>query len=235
MEEKKVEKKPVDQEKLVEIIVAIFLALTALFTAWATWIGSLHGGNQATNYTTSNNLAAEGNGAWNEASQNLMQDMLTWNAINEVSLNISFAEAYGDETEVEKYQYLLDQLMNDNMTDEFREAVEWALDQDEDVSPFDKEGYVDSYYEEAIKILDESEAKLEEGKRDNHNSDTFGLVTVFYSVILFLLGIVGTFKHLPNRKIIAGVAIVGFIATTIFMFCIPMPTGFSIASFFKAP
>ena len=45
----------------IEIIVAIFLGITALLTAWATWIGSLHGGNQATNYTKSNNLAAEGN------------------------------------------------------------------------------------------------------------------------------------------------------------------------------
>ncbi len=33
------------------------LGITALLTAWATWIGSLHGGNQATNYTKSNNIA----------------------------------------------------------------------------------------------------------------------------------------------------------------------------------
>ena len=45
-------KKKRDPEKILEIIVAVFLGITALATAWASWIGSLHGGNQATNYTT---------------------------------------------------------------------------------------------------------------------------------------------------------------------------------------
>ena len=49
------------REDILEIIVAIFLGVTALATAWASWIGSLHGGNQATNYTQSNNMAADGN------------------------------------------------------------------------------------------------------------------------------------------------------------------------------
>ena len=78
--EKKGKKKSKDE--IIEIIVAIFLGITALTSAWASWIGSLHGGNQATNYTTSNNLAAEGNSMFNEASQNLMQDMMLWNEIS---------------------------------------------------------------------------------------------------------------------------------------------------------
>lgn len=53
------------KEEVLEIIIAIFLGVTALATAWASWIGSLHGGNQATNYTTSNNLAADGNSRYN--------------------------------------------------------------------------------------------------------------------------------------------------------------------------
>ena len=54
-------KKKRDPEKILEIIVAVFLGITALATAWASWIGSLHGGNQATNYATSNKLSSEGN------------------------------------------------------------------------------------------------------------------------------------------------------------------------------
>lgn len=83
-EPKKISKR--SSEEKIEIIVAIFLGITALATAWASWIGSLHGGNQATNYTKSNNLSSEGNSMWNEASQNLMQDMITWNDINEATL-----------------------------------------------------------------------------------------------------------------------------------------------------
>lgn len=64
------------KEQIIEILTAVFLGITALATAWASWIGSLHGGNQSTNYTTSNNLSAEGNSMYNEASQSLMQDMI---------------------------------------------------------------------------------------------------------------------------------------------------------------
>lgn len=63
------------KEQIIEILTAVFLGITALATAWASWIGSLHGGNQSTNYTTSNNLSAEGNSMYNEASQSLMQDI----------------------------------------------------------------------------------------------------------------------------------------------------------------
>ena len=40
-------KKSFISEAKLEMLIAIFLGITALLTAWATWIGSLHGGNQA--------------------------------------------------------------------------------------------------------------------------------------------------------------------------------------------
>ena len=60
-------KKGISEEKL-EIIIAVLLGVTAILTAWAGWIGSLHGGNQATNYTQSNNLSSMGNSMYNEAA-----------------------------------------------------------------------------------------------------------------------------------------------------------------------
>ena len=81
-------------------------------------------------------------------------------------------------------------------------------------------------------MIAEADKLLEQGKKDNANGDAFGLVTVIYSVVLFLLGIVGTFKRLPNRYVILGVAIAGFLFATIFMFTIPMPTDFNILSYF---
>ena len=67
-----VKKKP-DMDKLTELIIVIMLGVTALLTAWASWIGSLHGGNQATNYATSNNLASEGNSEYNAGVQQMNQ------------------------------------------------------------------------------------------------------------------------------------------------------------------
>lgn len=225
-------KKKRDPEKIIEIIVAVFLGITALATAWASWIGSLHGGNQATNYATSNNLSSEGNSMYNEAAQNLMQDMMLWNEISDVLIESSYAEEKNDTEAVEKYDWKLEKLLNDNCSAELAQAITWAMEQDEDTSPFEKEGFTDSYFTDAKEMIAEADKLLEQGKKDNANGDAFGLVTVIYSVVLFLLGIVGTFKRLPNRYVILGVAIVGFLFATIFMFTIPMPTGFNILSYF---
>ena len=83
------------KEDILEIIIAVFLGVTALATAWASWIGSLHGGNMSTNYTKSNNLAADGNARWNEASQTLMQDMQVWNMISDYQVEVLYADQTG--------------------------------------------------------------------------------------------------------------------------------------------
>ena len=44
VEEATPKKKKLFTAKRIEVITAIFLGVTALLTAWATWIGSLHGG-----------------------------------------------------------------------------------------------------------------------------------------------------------------------------------------------
>ena len=251
----KPEKKSKLKESTIEIIVAIFLGVTALTTAWASWIGSLHGGNQATNYAKSNNLQAEGNSEYNSGVQNLSQDMNLWNSISDLQLDIWYAQDSGDEETAEKCQWKMEKLMNDNLTEDFGKVVDWAMQQGGDengdlVSPFtyvyeeDAElsdgtkvpagtSYEETYFIKANDILQESNDVLEQGKTDNQNGDTFNLVTVIYSVVLFMLGIVGTFKRLPNRVIVLGVAIAGFIFATIFMFTIPMPTGFDFMGYFK--
>lgn len=220
------------KEKTLEIIVAVFLGVTALLTSWASWIGSLHGGNQSTNYTVSNNLSAEANSEYNTAMQNYMQDMMIWNQINEVLLDQQFAEESGDDLAAEKAEWRLDQLLNDNVTDSFLDAINWALEQEEAVSPFEMEGYVESYFDTYYDLIEQSDAILEQGKKDNSNGDAFGLVTVIYSVVLFMLGIVGTFKNLPNRYIVLAFSVAGFFFATIYMFTLPMPTGFSLSGFF---
>ena len=124
----------------------------------------------------------------------------------------------------------IDTLIADSCTQEFADAIDWALE--EGKTPFDKEGFYDSYYADSLQILKEAEDTLEQGRKDNANGDAYGLVTVIYSVVLFLLGIVGIFKKIPNRVIIAAVSCVFLLIATIYMLTIPLPTGFSLMSFF---
>lgn len=215
-------------ESRLEMFVAIFLGVTALLTAWATWIGSLHGGNQATNYTTSNNISADGNSRWNEASQQYMQDLMVWNSIVDYMTEREIAENEGDSAKAEIIDAKINTIIYDSCSDSFAEAIEWALDQEEWASPFDMEGYVDSYYEDAQAVLDEAEEYLAQGQEDNANGDRFGLVTVIFSLVLFLLGIVGIFKNLPNRKIVFLVSVVFLLVAFIYMLTIPLPKGFTL-------
>ena len=233
------------KEDILEIVIAVFLGITALATAWASWIGSLHGGNMSTNYTKSNNLAADGNARWNEASQALMKDMQIWNMISDYEVEILYANETGDTDQMYESAYKIKFICTDNLTEKMAELIGYDFEFDADqiidwvinselstTSPFDNQDFIDSYYVDARAVLAESEAVLAEGQSDNKKGDTFNLVTVIYSVILFMLGIVGTFRRLPNRMLITIVAIAGFLFGTIYMFTIPFPTGFNFLSFF---
>ena len=230
--EEKKEKKSFFNSDRLEMVVAILLGITALFTAWASWIGSLHGGNQATNYTKSNNMAAEGNAEYNTASQLYLSDLMAWNSIVGFEFDIEIANLNGRTEEANLIQMKLEKFMQENCTDQLIEAIEWADKQEGDVSPFEKEGMIDSYFEDANKLLKESQDLLEQGQKDNANGDAYGLVTVIYSLALFLLGIIAIFKKLPNRQIVFIFSAVAVILATIYMFTIPMPTGFNFTSFF---
>ncbi|MBR6960968.1 MAG: hypothetical protein IKH76_10875, partial [Clostridiales bacterium] len=161
-----------------------------------------------------------------------MQDMMLWNTITDYKFDMALAEAKGEQTEVTLIEQKIDQIIADSCTESFQAAIEWALSQETEVSPFDKEGYTDSYYEEASAKLSEAQALLEEGMQDNRNGDTYNLVTVIYSLVLFLLGIVGIFKNIPNRFVVFLIAVIILIIATVFMVQIPMPTGFDLGSYF---
>ena len=228
----KKEKKPLFRENTVEVLVAIFLGITALLTAWATWIGSLHGGNQATNYTKSNNLASEGNSEYNAGLQNYLSDLMAWNTIVEYSFEQELAEIEGDTTKSQLIQEKIDNYVDQNGSDILIDA--WDKMGDNMNSPFEVPGMIDKYYETANELLQESREVLEEGQRDNAHGDAYNLVNVIYSVVLFMLGIVGIFKRIPNRTVVLFIAVIALILATVYMFTIPMPTGFNFGSFFTA-
>ena len=217
-------------EKQIEIIVAIMLGVTALFSAGASWIGSLHGGNQATNYAMSNNLAAEGNADYVQSMQFFTMDAMHWNEINGMMVEEKFNPTSDGKFE-ERIQYILTNCSND----QFPSAVAWAMQNSTDdafTSPFEMEGFVETYFADANAKLAESQKYLEQGQQDNANGDAYNLVTVIFTVVLFMLGITGTFKSLPNREIIVLISILVFVIGVIYMCTIPLPTGFNLCSFF---
>jgi uncharacterized membrane protein YkgB len=235
-------------EHILEIVVVIMLGITALFTAWASWVGSLHGGNQAGNYTSSNNLASEGNSEYNAGVQSMNQDMLLWNEISDLQIDILFAQDNNDQAAVTQSANKLFFKLQDNLSEAMATAIGWSFDYASDdpeaivlewmakdeamASPFTDEAFVSSYFVRANELLAQSDAAMAQGSKDNTDGDAYGLVTVIYGVVLFLLGIAGSFKGTRNKYAIIAVSILGFVIATVYMFTIPMPTGFNITGFF---
>ena len=136
--------------------------------------------------------------------------------------------------EAELIQMKLDSYIEQNCSEIMAEGLDWINEGDGTAnSPFEMPGLIDKYFVTANELLAESQELLEQGQKDNANGDKFGLVTVIYSLVLFMLGIIGVFKKLPNRKVVLAISIVGLIIATIYMLTIPMPTDFSFTSYFK--
>jgi hypothetical protein len=169
--------------KRFELFVAIALGLTAVLTAFASWQGSLYGSTQDKAYTDATAIVSDANQYYNEADQAILQDMNTWNQIGSLRIDLAFAEDVGNTNEVARIQYKLDYLMYNNVSEELQFAIDWADAQESYVSPFEMEGFYNTYYaqaeEEYVKYL----AKFEEGNTANSYSDKQGLVTVIFAVV----------------------------------------------------
>ena len=234
-------KKSLLSENALEVITVILLGITALLTAWASYVGSIHGGNQATNYATSNNLSSDGNSLYNAAVQTLSQDMGIWNTISSYEVEILYAEAAKDNAAIEANVWKLQWFCEDNLPENMAKAIgydaekftdgnnatqeilAWLKDDKAITTPFTQE-FIDKYFDEANAKLEEADKVIEQGKQDNANGDKFSLVTVLYSVALFMLGIVGVFKNQTNKKLVLAVSTVCLIIAVIFMCTIPLPT-----------
>ena len=216
------------REKILEIVRAVLLAITTLLTAWATWIGSLHTGLQETHFTESNNTMSSAIAMYTDASQMVVQDAEVWASIQNYALDEKAARDEGDEAKAQVARAKIEALQA-MCSPEFKAAIDWALQTGK--SPFEKEGYAESYYKDAKDLVKEAQDILATGKQDNLNSDRYGLVSVVYALVLFLLGITGTFKHNPNRIGIMATAVLLLAIGLVLMFSIPMPAGFDLRHF----
>ncbi len=210
--------------KRFELFIAIILGITAVLTAYASWQGSLYDGNQAQDYTEGTTKIADANSLFNKANQLYVQDSQTWNEISSLRVDKAFAESAGDADEVERIQYKLDYLMYNNVSPEFGVAIAWADEQENYVSPFEMEGYGDSYYIDADALCDEGYAQIKAGNAANELGDKQGLVTVIFAVVLFMLGIVSTFNNMRTKFVITSISIAALIYGVIVMLSVPMIT-----------
>lgn len=216
------------KEWVLETVRAVLLGITTLLMAWATWIGSLHTGLQETHFTESNNAMSSAVALYTDATQMVVLDAALWSSIQGYKLDAQAAIDEGDDAKLQITTAKIETLQ-EQCSPDLKKAIDWALETGK--SPFEMEGYAESYYKEAKNLLKESQDILATGKQDNLNSDRYGLVTVVFSLVLFLLGIVSTFKHSRNRIGITAISVALLVFGLLLMFSIPMPAGFDIFHF----
>ena len=227
------DKKSLITSKRVETIVAVLLGVTTLLSAWASWIGHLHGGLQSINFTQSNNESAHGTAASNVGMQAYLADYMTWNTLRDYNYELEVANADGDKEKAALIKEKIAKFKKQNVDGGIlAEGIKWMEKNKED-DPFKMPGMAEKYLEEGSKEFNKSQELLEEGKRDNTKGDSYMLVTVIYSLTLFLLGIVNTFKNMSNRIVVLAIAIAFLVFAVVYMCTIPLPTGFEKMNFFE--
>lgn len=218
--------------KRIETVVAILLGITTLLSAWAAWIGHLHGGLQSIHFTESNNTKSQGAAEYNIGMQLYLADYMAWNTAKDYYYELEVAKADGDQTKIDLISDKIKSFEKQNVSEILTEGIQWMEENNED-NPFKMPGMTEKYFESAQGAVEESQELLEEGKRDNAKGDSYMLVTVIYSLTLFLLGIVGTFKNMPNRLAVLAIAVVCLVFAFVYMCTIPLPTGFENMNFFE--
>ncbi len=226
------DRKTIITAKRLETVVAVLLGITTLLSAWASWIAHLHGGIQSINFTKSNNLASIGSAEYNLDMQVFLTDFMLWSSYKDYKYELEAAKAAGDQEKSALLTKKIEELKKQGGSEVFAEAIKWMKENGAD-NPFLMPGIDDKYFKLANEKLNESQNKLEEGMKDNTKGDSYMLVTVIYSLTLFLLGIVGTFKNMPNRIAVLGIAVAFLIFAFIYMCMIPLPTGFDNMNFFE--
>lgn len=226
----KVEKKP-KALIVLEVFVALLLAFSALGTAWATWMSQLHGSNQAQNYAAAASLNAKGTTMMNSASIDLTTALSIWNDLVALDAQRKHYESKGDSAAADLAQQQIDYIIYVSCDDELALKVRTALAQDPVPNVFDTET-VNSYYTEAQSMIDEAAGIRAQGDRDNLCSDAFAFVCVLYSLVLFLMGAFSIIKNEVARIVIVVAGLIAFVCATVYMFCLPLPTGFNFEDYF---
>lgn len=170
--------------------------------------------------------------------------MQLWNDICSLEVDLLIAHQNNDRDKIDIDSYKLYSLVENNCSDELKKKIDfpdisieegdnptdamikWFTGQNNAlVSPFKDEEFKDSYFDDAREKLEESEKALEEGMESKHNAYSYGFVSVLYSVILFMLGIIGTFKNKKCKLALVSISCVAFVVNTIYMFTLPIPNG----------
>jgi hypothetical protein len=186
----------------IDLVSAVLLSVAIVTSAFSAWQATLWGGVQATSYAEASSKRLQSNAALTTALTEISYDA--------TSFALGAVEYFrGDGEAVE---FFLERLFRE----EFEPALEaWLATEplqnpEAPRTPFDLPEYTNADLEESQRLQEEAEAKFEEGKEANQNSDDYILATVLFASVLFFAGVTTKFKSPRVRVLSLAVAVAAF-------------------------
>jgi hypothetical protein len=179
-----------------QLIAAIILGLAAVLTAVASYSSSLAGGDAANLRTDAGRTLADANFFYSQANQVSAGDQALFTAYatatQQGNANLS--------------QYLIT-LMRAPM----QESIDWWLETDDAVTPFDDldgNPYLLEDLAEANALEAEAEDQVDRSQAADERAAQFDLATVLLALTLFFAGIATLFRRRMISRLLLGVSVV---------------------------
>ena len=196
-----------------EVAAAVLLGLATVAIAWGAYQANLWGGLQDKALTESARLTTEAASVYEEAGSLVSFDQTLF---VEVVLQLNQADADADaDVALDAVDFIIT-----NMTPEGQAAVIDWFENDLEL-PFTQD-YYDSFYAPGDELAQESEAKFEEGSKNNTNGDKYVLVSTILASVLFFAGISTVLHSNRVRFVLLGSGAVLWIGSVFFLARFPI-------------
>lgn len=191
---------------------SVLLALATVLSAWCAYQSTLWDGNMMQLYNQS---------AWTRTQAATTLASALQIRATEVGIFVQFAAAH---SEGNKH---LETFLYQRFRPEMRKAVDAWLKTDPlsnpkaPETPFDVPGYALPEENNALQLGSDADKMAKQANQANRISDRYVLLTVMFSIVLFLGGTSNRFERIGPRMVFGTVALVLFIAATIGAFVLP--------------
>lgn len=228
VEQEMAEQEAASRSDLLDILLTVIMALSAVATAWSGYQAAAWGGEQASATTRGAVLRAEAERAASTADYQRTVDVLIlmeWTA--------AMAEEHlGDPALSEMRVYepepgTRSAFLYDRFREEFRPAfAAWIAtgplaDPDAPATPFEMPEYHLAAQVEANDFAEQAAAAGNEASAANNNSSKWVLMGVLFALVLFFAS-VGQKAHGWRRSFLSGCAVVAFGVTVVVLLSHPM-------------
>jgi hypothetical protein len=197
----------------IDLVSAVLLAVAVVVSAFSAWQATLWGGVQATSYAEASSKRLQSNAAQSAALTEISYDATSFalGAVEFFRGNQEAIEFFGERLFRDEFQPALEAWY----------ATEPLVNPEAPKTPFDLPEYRNANLEESQRLQEEAEAKFDEGKEANQNSDEYILATVLFASVLFFAGITTKFKSPRVRALSLVVATSVLVVSLVWLFGLP--------------